>query len=195
MEKAGPHPTPIPFGVGEVSMFSLCPKHRAWTEAKIVPAVRRSRYNRGMSDEARKQAWLGAAGFFLLGATQLLFAATDRSLWKALLGAFLLSIGIVLLVLDRRPSRPTTGMSKRDVRLLGMIGFAIGLIGYAFIVLFQAYYGHAPSSRTVVIVGAVLSAVAWPFLWRIVRANLRSRGLYDGGQAPDFLPTSERASD
>jgi peptidoglycan/LPS O-acetylase OafA/YrhL len=172
-------------------MLSLCPKRELGTEAKIVSAGRRSRYNRGMSDEARKQAWLGAAGSFLLGATQLLFAATDRSWWKALCGAFLLSIGIVLLVLDRRPSRRTTGMSKRDVKLLCMIGFAIGLIGYAFIVLFQDYYGHAPSSRTTVIVGAVLSVVAWPFLWRIVRGNLRSRGLYNGGQAPDSLPTSE----
>jgi ABC-type Fe3+ transport system permease subunit len=85
-------------------------------------------------------------------------------------------------------------MSKQDVKLVCIVGFAIGLIGYAFIVLFQAHYGHPPSCGTTVIVGAVLSVAFWPFIWRIVRASLRSRGLRTDSQAPDSPPTSEQSS-
>ena len=86
-----------------------------------------------MSDEARKQAWLGAAGFFLLGATQLIIALIDRSWWKALGGTFALSLSIAVLVLDRRRLRRTAGMSKSAVRTLLILGFLIGLTTSALI--------------------------------------------------------------
>jgi hypothetical protein len=89
-----------------------------------------------MIDDARKQAWLGAAGFFLGGAAQFLVAATRHSWWSVLCGTLLMAFGIVLVVLDRRPSRRTTGMSRQTLRMVVIGGIFFGLAIYTAIPLF-----------------------------------------------------------